>query len=51
MGRARDAGKSFGTKGGYKTRKRAKGISRAGLPKIYPPGSDGGVARMNTKVK
>lgn len=38
-------------KGGYKSRKRPKGISRAGLPKIYPPASDGGILRMETKVK
>ena len=51
MGRVRDASKAFGCKGGYKTRKRSKGISRAGLPKIYAPCSDGGIARMQTKAK
>jgi hypothetical protein len=38
-------------KGGYKSRKRPKGISRAGLPKIYPAGSDGGIARMRNLAK
>jgi hypothetical protein len=37
MAKSRKAGSGF-TKGGYKTRKnRPQGVSRNGLPKIYPP--------------
>jgi hypothetical protein len=48
MAKNRDSSKAF-KKGGYKTPKRPKGVSRQGLPKLYPPGHD--VTLRASKVK
>lgn len=49
MAKHRDSRRGF-KKGGYKTRRRPKGVSRAGLPKIYPPGHDVTLRAIKVKV-
>ena len=49
MAKNRDASKAF-KKGGYKNRKRPKGVSRQGLPKIYPPGHDATLRAVAVKA-
>ncbi len=49
MAKNRDGTKAF-RKGGYKTRKRPKGVSRQGLPKLYPPGHDVTLRAIKVKV-
>ena len=49
MAKNRDGTKAF-KKGGYKTRKRPKGVSRNGLPKIYPPGHDATLRAVKVKI-
>jgi len=49
MAKNRNGIKTF-KKGGYKTRKRPKEVSRQGLPKIYPPGCDATLRVVKVKI-